>query len=295
MNIQDAIFQNMTVDDFNAPLHSKVSGTWNLHTQLPASLSFFLLFSSVAGIFGSGGQANYAAGNTYQDALAHHLFGTGQRVVSIDLGMMLMQGYLSRNPTTLEKFVKPNGLTPMNESVLFALLEHFCNPTHELSEADAQIITGLGSAAAVREKGLPVPWWMGQPLFRSLHQSTTRTDVNSSPGPQRSTSTSSTVALSEEMKTAQSKAQCVTVVVKALLRYLHRITPDTVSEDPEEAGESLKVPLYMLGVDSLVAMELRNFLSREIKAEVSAFELLGEMGIEKLASTAVDKSALFAG
>ena len=66
---------------------AKVSGSWNLHRlTLDDPLDFFVCFASVAGFFGSPGQANHAAANTFINALAHHRRAEGRPAVSIDWG-----------------------------------------------------------------------------------------------------------------------------------------------------------------------------------------------------------------
>lgn len=66
-------------------------------------MDFFILLSSICGITGQGGQANYAAGNTYEDALAHHRIAQGEKAVSLDLGVMVSEGFLSENETLLHR------------------------------------------------------------------------------------------------------------------------------------------------------------------------------------------------
>ena len=82
---------------------AKVSGSWNLHRlTLDDPLDFFVCFASVAGFFGSPGQANHAAANTFIDALAHHRRAQGRPAVSIDwgawdeIGAAVRHGALSR-------------------------------------------------------------------------------------------------------------------------------------------------------------------------------------------------------
>ncbi len=71
--IDDDSIENLTWDRFPHILESKVAGSWNLHLcSLELNLDHFVLFSSAAGLLGSANQANYAAGNTFQDTLAHY-------------------------------------------------------------------------------------------------------------------------------------------------------------------------------------------------------------------------------
>jgi acyl carrier protein len=73
--------------DFVAVMPAKVLGAWNLHQALAdAPLDFFTLFSSVASLVISMGQGNYAAANTFLDALAHRRRADGLPATSINWG-----------------------------------------------------------------------------------------------------------------------------------------------------------------------------------------------------------------
>lgn len=79
----------MTLDDYNATIRPKVHGTLNLQKAFSTeSLAFFISLSSTAGILGMTAQSNYAAGNTFQDALAHSFSAAYPRTryITIDLG-----------------------------------------------------------------------------------------------------------------------------------------------------------------------------------------------------------------
>ncbi|KAK0733100.1 hypothetical protein B0T26DRAFT_682869 [Lasiosphaeria miniovina] len=55
----------MTHTRWSATIDSKVSASWNLHTSLPDTINFFILLSSLTGIYGLIAQGNYAAGCTF--------------------------------------------------------------------------------------------------------------------------------------------------------------------------------------------------------------------------------------
>lgn len=75
------MFENMSLAQWEQTSCSKIESSWNLHTLLP-ELDFFILLSSVSGVVGNPGQSNYAAGCTFQDALARHRNQGGQKAVS---------------------------------------------------------------------------------------------------------------------------------------------------------------------------------------------------------------------
>ena len=83
----DRTLMELRWEQFATVFAAKVDGAWNLHRQLLSEdLDFFVLFSSAASVLGGAGQANYAAANSFLDALAHYRRSLGLKALSVNWG-----------------------------------------------------------------------------------------------------------------------------------------------------------------------------------------------------------------
>jgi NADPH:quinone reductase-like Zn-dependent oxidoreductase/acyl carrier protein len=85
--LDDGFLPQQTPERFRKVMAPKVLGAWNLHRLTEkVPLDFFVMYASASGLFGSPGQGNYAAANTFLDALAHHRRAHGMPGLSVDWG-----------------------------------------------------------------------------------------------------------------------------------------------------------------------------------------------------------------
>lgn len=261
----------MTFADWSLAVRSKVQSSWNLHAQLPADMDFFVMLSSLAGIVGSIGQSNYAAGNTYQDALAKHRVLTGQRATALDLGWMSEVGIIAENEDLAHSKEIVADMAKISERDFHALLEYYCNPTLKLPMPHkAQAMIGLVTPAQLRSKGLEVPDWLQTPLFSPLAQMEVQGTSSSTASGDPATTDGDTTDYAAEFQRAPSRAEAGEVVVVSLVRKLAKALAITPS-DIDTAR-----PLHAYGVDSLLAVELRNWFAKVFAADMAVFEIMGQ-------------------
>jgi amino acid adenylation domain-containing protein len=95
--LDDAVLLQLDEERFRKVMRPKVAGSWHLHTlTLDKPLDFFVLFSSAASVFGSPGQGNYAAASAFLDALAYHRRAKGLPAMAINWGPWSEVGLAAR-------------------------------------------------------------------------------------------------------------------------------------------------------------------------------------------------------
>ncbi|WP_367127976.1 SDR family NAD(P)-dependent oxidoreductase [Saccharothrix sp. HUAS TT1] len=121
--LDDAVVQGLTPEQLDRVLRPKVDGAWHLH-ELTADLDAFVLFSAAAGVLGNPGQANYAAANSYLDALARHRHALGLPAVSMAWGYWAEASGMTAHLTATDKerFARA-GIAPMTTEQALALFD----------------------------------------------------------------------------------------------------------------------------------------------------------------------------
>ena len=278
---------------------AKVIGSWNLHSLLPQSLDFFVLLSSLSGIFGSPSQANYAAGNTFLDSLAHYRMSQGAYTVSLDLGAMLSEGVLAENESLRRRFAGAGNFRLITQSELFAMLDYYCDPSRrdgwsttgesrledDLYQAEtiAQLITGLETPASLASRGIEEPYWYQRPMFRTLRAiSSGAVDGTKE---QKGDNAADLRSLPQCIAKATSISDAATAITTRLVSKLAR----TLSISTEDID--LSKPMHRYGVDSLVAVEIRNWFVKEVGADVAVFEILSGQSLVGIGRLSASRSS----
>ncbi|KAF5012109.1 hypothetical protein FDECE_1826 [Fusarium decemcellulare] len=282
MVLDDAIFDNMSLKSFNTGIRPKVHGTWNLHqSTLNQPLDFFVIMASSVGVLGNSGQANYSAGNAFEDALAQYRRSQGLPAISVDLGMILSVGAVAQDSTgMIRNNLESKGFVGIEEDEFLAILETSIRESTS-SSAAGQMITGIQTQSTVPgDDGVPVdePFWKSSPVFSHLPKLGARSSGQSNNAGEQS--------IQSLLKGALSLNDAVTVIIDAMTIKLSRsLMMDVAELDPTR-------PTSAFGIDSLVAVELRNWFQKHMKADIAVFEILQTNSLQTLAFRVAEKSTL---
>jgi aryl carrier-like protein len=264
----------MTFEQWKAVVAPKVSGAWNFHrTLLSAPLDFFIVLSSAAGAVGNRGQAAYAAANCFLNAFVQYRLKLGLPASCIDLAAVSDVGYLAENAERQIQVAENLGSETVSESEVLALLAAaICGRL--AANCNSHCITGLKIGPDT--KGL---FWVDDAKFTYLKAAADAEQEHLS-------SSTPSVSFSSALKHSKSYEQAISLVCEGLMTKV-----SSVLMVPREEMDAAR-PIVVYGLDSLVAIEIRNWITRELDASLQVLELLASSSITALAGLILKKSKL---
>ncbi|KAK6844177.1 hypothetical protein PG995_014287 [Apiospora arundinis] len=288
MDLQDSIFEGMTHAKWERSIIAKVNTSWNLHQQLPNDLDFFILLSSLSGIYGSLAQSNYAAGCTFQDSLAQYrnACGIGKVSVSLDLGWVRDAGIVAETELYRRNRNVARDMNPVDAADIVALLDLYCDPTTAYKEAQcpgSQVLVGavtpadLPDSEELRMALKHLPMLSGFALAAANAKSNKNGAAH---GVEHGVS--QPAVLFRQASDARARASVVVDFLVAKLARALGVTEDDINR---------RRPLSECGVDSLMAIELRNWFKHDFGAAVAVFEIMdGGVHIADVGKLVVDRA-----
>lgn len=263
----------MTFDQYSSVIASKVKGAHNFREALReanASLDFFVVISSAAGAVGNRGQAAYAAANTFLNGFAQKLLSEGIQAASIDLTAVSDAGYLAEDAEKAAEVARNLGSDTICEAEVLALIQAAVEG--KLASCNGHPITGMRITPTMR------PFWSEDAKFVHL--------LRAAEAASTSSSTTTKISPGAAFKAATTRSDAEQVVCNALVEKIAEV----ISMEPEELDTSRAISHYPL--DSLTAIEVRNFITRMFEANLQVLELLASGSIESLAKLVCTKSKI---
>ncbi|MCP4401548.1 MAG: SDR family NAD(P)-dependent oxidoreductase, partial [bacterium] len=251
--LDDGVFIHQDWQRFQSVLFPKVIGAWNLHTlTVHLDLDFFVMFSSIASLLGNQGQANYAAANAFLDTLSEYRRSQGLAATSINWGPWADSAMTSKVQDRLPEqgltLLEPDEALEHLETILSHKMIHagvlYCHWrkffTHIPDEKQSGFFSNI---AATLDEQLDRPdkdFPQGNDLLGQIHSS-----------------------LPEERETLIQKVLC-------------SIIAEIVGDQAVREFDS-DVSLSEMGVDSLMAIEMRNQIHSELQVDIPMVKFLEGM------------------
>lgn len=283
----------MTYEGWNMPLGPKVTGTWNLHLALRNSpLDFFTVFSSVSGLCGNSGQANYAAASTFLDSFVQYRRHQGLPASVLDLGVFGEIGCLAQDPKLLS-VLRANSVRLLEEKQLMEALElAICQQKQQQPVADSSssgdltspvLAVGMGSTKPHSNPDVTPPWprdaRFGAYYIHDSQDDGANHNVDGGDGSRGS----SLIAEVENNRYVLHEP--------GIERRVTREMGLLISSSTGRGGKDMSdEDMANMAIDSLMSIEIRNWIRRKMSIEISMAELskagtvgnLGKLVTEKL-------------
>ena len=246
--LDDGVLAQQNIARFEKVMAPKIAGAWNLHTLTrERDLDFFVCFSTIASLMGSAGQANYAAANAFLDTFAHFRHALGLPALGINWGAWADFGLAAEMATQ-----KRDRLAGFGINII------------DIDKGTLRLDALMGQSERVQISVSPMDWsrFLQQfpavpPLLSELTQ------------------------LSPVAKIAHIKSQLEQAPEEAregiLTDYIRNGIANVLKINPDQLD--VQQPLNTMGLDSLMAIELKNRIRMELDIDIPIATLMEDIGI----------------
>jgi NAD(P)-dependent dehydrogenase (short-subunit alcohol dehydrogenase family)/acyl carrier protein len=252
--------QDMTIDDMLPVFRPKMIGAWNLH-QLSQTLDLdlFIEFSSLS-VWGTRQQGHYAAANQFLDTLTHYRHSLGLAALTINWGLFPEASMVGQERHNwLEKI----GIHEMPPKQSFEALAH---------------LLATGSVQSIVAN---IDWNTFTDIYQARRPSPLLKEI---------INRASTIAAqqTEEVDNVlrQLQSSSANQRQKLLITYMQNQVAGALGLSAVQLD--IRQPLNTIGLDSLMAVELRNRIKTDLEVEVPMVRFMEDASVEDLATLALD-------
>ncbi|KAL0930038.1 hybrid PKS-NRPS protein [Colletotrichum truncatum] len=295
MVLRDTLMENMPLETLQATMAPKVKGSGLIEDYFrDAPLDFFIFMSSMSAVVGIRGQSNYCAGNMYGRALVANRRGRGLAASTIDLSTVFGVGHFANagaaNLDTVHANLEGFNTLAIGEAELIDSFHEAILRGPPDASSTGEVTVGLGSETAVAGPDRPPQpaAWHNDPRFANFtaragdQQDGLRRGGGKKPG----AAGGSTRNTREELARSTSE--------EARLATLSGCFVERIQEIMQLAASSLRtdVPLTDLGIDSLVAVDLRGWFFKELGVSVPVLSILNGESVKNVCQTVLSQVQL---
>ncbi|ORY13581.1 hypothetical protein BCR34DRAFT_599754 [Clohesyomyces aquaticus] len=278
MILIDALFSNNDHATFDRVLRPKVDGTVFLDEIFNTTdLDFFIVTSSLASVSGNIGQTAYAAANAFMCSLIAGRRMRGLPGSALNMPGIVGLGYLNRDPRKLWR-LKKIGYVNISEWEFFQFFSEAIVAGRPNSGLNPEITAGLqrSDVATVEDP----PHWFLTHRFSTLHLVPASGD-GATDGDKDGVSTRSKLADST------NENEVSEVVLEGLINILCI----RLNMDPAQGTITPDSAIVELGVDSLLAVDMRAWFTKELDLDMPVLKILGGATVQELVDDAVKRLA----
>lgn len=276
MVLQDISIRDMSLEDMLTVTRPKVEGSLHLDqlfTLQDSDLDFFIFFSSAGSLIGRAGQGNYAAANLFITALAEQRRLRGQVASVMHIGPIFGVGYITQHgldtPSKLPATMK--SMFPISER---DFCQHFAEAViagrSKSRPPVLEVTTGLAKFESLQEAGPLLSHYTQDQFGIATEELATR----------------SAIPLASQLAAAQEGSQVMRIIREALLLKLSALFQITLSKLEESDLTALR--LDEMGIDSLIAVELRSWFYKTLQVNIPVLKMLSGAAVADLIKTAME-------
>ncbi|KAK8104542.1 ketoacyl-synt-domain-containing protein [Apiospora kogelbergensis] len=277
MVLRDRSFVNTPWADFAATLAPKVQGSAHLDELFrdDRDLEFMIFFSSLSSILGNAGQAAYASANLFMTGLARQRRRRGVAASVLHVGMVVGVGYVHRAESReqYEVQLKRNGCMPISETDLHGMLaEAIVRGRDAAADGSVDLITGLQKVDTAA--------WRDNPRFALdfCGQDSKGKDATHEDSQQRKQAQES---VSSQLESSSNENEMAEIIQRGFLKTIGKILQ--IGDGQLDAN----VTPSSLGIDSLVAVQVRSWFLKEVGVDIPVLKVLGGNTIVQLCKDAL--------
>ncbi|KFA47547.1 hypothetical protein S40293_02162 [Stachybotrys chartarum IBT 40293] len=261
--VRDHPFDSMPFEDLEAVFGPKVVGTQNLDNLFySAPLDFFILFASIASVVGKPAQSSYNAANLFMSTLAAKRRKRGLAASAMHFGMLLGFGFIhgQAGPTVEARF-RQDDLPAIPEPEFHEIFAQAIISGRPDSVSSPDIIAGLGTEIDTPWRAIP-RFWHCRVKGEERRETDKRQD-DEQPIP-------------EQLKEAVNVTEAQSILRKAVAGRVSLALGSPGGDVDDNAG------LISLGLDSLVAVEIRSWLLKVLEVDIPVLKLLSGSSLKDL-------------